>query len=89
MTGLPEHNFPAFMAAEETLAASGFVVLNPARNELPADASWADCMRKDIAMLLEADELHLLPGWLKSKGARLEAEIALALGMGVHEFGRR
>lgn len=88
MTGLPEHNFPAFMAAEDALSARGLEVLNPAQNGVVEGATWADYMRKDLAMLLQADEVYLLPGWIKSKGARLEAEIALALGMPTREYGR-
>jgi hypothetical protein len=86
MTGLPGNNFPAFMAAEYDLTTRGFEVLNPARNQLPPDSTWADYMRKDIAMLLQADSVCLLPGWIKSRGARLEAQIAQALGMPISEY---
>lgn len=37
MSGIPEFNFPAFNAAEDTLAKAGWKVWNPARKDLEAD----------------------------------------------------
>ena len=83
MTGLPDHNYPAFHAAEALLTDAGYRVLNPARNgTIPGDACAA-CMRLGLRQVLEADAVALLPGWEASRGARLEREVALALGLPV------
>ena len=81
MTGLLDHNYPAFNAAAAKLRAAGFVVSNPAEND--EAATWADYMRKDIAQLVACDWIALLPGWEESKGAKLEHHIATSLGMPV------
>lgn len=77
MSGYPHLNYPAFFAAEELLRAAGHEPLNPARNtEQP---SWADYLRLDLADVLTADQLAVLPGWEASRGARLEVHVAHAL----------
>lgn len=82
MTGYEDLNFPAFYEAEEILKSRGFEVINPAAIEQPIK-TWEACMRKDIIELMRADMVVTLPNWEKSKGARLEVEIGLGLGMKV------
>lgn len=84
MTGYPDFNRKAFMEAEKHLLESGAEVLNPARVELPMDASWVDYMKQDITMLMEADAIYMLEGWERSKGARIELNLACDLAMTVH-----
>ncbi len=82
MTGLPEYNYPAFYAAEEALTAAGHTVLNPARNgTIVGSNAWQQYMRLSIAQVLQAEGVALLPGWLDSRGARLERRIAKALDL--------
>lgn len=81
MSGLPGLNFPAFNAAAEALRAQGWHVENPADHGEVAGATWADYMHSDVCMLASCSAIHLLPGWSKSRGATLEANIAAALGM--------
>ena len=82
MTGLPGLNFAAFHAMSTNLRAGGHTVTNPA--EINADGgTWNDCMRRDIAALMDCDTVATLPGWENSKGARLEVLIAERLGMTV------
>lgn len=85
MTGLPDLNFPAFHAAAARLRAEGHHVENPAEINADPTAAWSDCMRKDIARLVTCDAIHLLPGWSKSKGACLEHQIAVGLGLEILE----
>ena len=73
MTGIAEHNRPAFNAMAKTLRAIGIEVINPA--EINAD-SWHEAMRKDISMLCECSHLVLLTGWENSSGCHLELHIA-------------
>jgi len=82
MSGLPEMNFPAFAEAAARLRELGHTVISPHEIEQPA-LTWEACMREDIAELLKADAIAMLPGWGNSKGARLEFFIANELGMQV------
>lgn len=88
MTGLPDYNYAEFQRAAEVLRTQGYEVLNPADidkvfdiNPVTHPQTWQWYMRKAIAMLLEAEELVLLPGWQRSKGANLEHHLATQLQM--------
>lgn len=80
MTGLPDLNFPAFHAEAKRLRDFGYDVVNPAELN-PNGGSWNECLRKDIAALVECDAIMMLPGWWGSKGALLERHIAEQLKM--------
>ena len=81
MTGIPDHNFPLFKRVTKQLRDSGYVVMCPTEINPLHDTSWLDCMRNDIKALCECDMIFLLPGWENSKGATLEHDIALRLGL--------
>jgi len=81
MTGMLAFNYPAFHAEAARLRALGHRVINPAENDLPETATWQEHMRDDLRELLNCDQIHLLPGFGKSKGAMLELIVAQALGM--------
>lgn len=92
MTGLPDLNAPAFNDAELRLLEAGFDrVVNPVHigaridrahvGKETARPTWVEYMRADLVSLLrECDTIAMLPNWDKSKGARVELFIALALG---------
>ena len=85
MTGLPEHNYPAFEAAAERLRSQGVQVISP-HEIIPPGAgpwTWEAHMRVDLAALLTADVIVMLPGWTTSRGAVLEKTVAEAIGMPV------
>ena len=82
MTGLPDHNFPAFHAAAARLRQVGWEVVNPAENfGGRTDLPRASYMRADVTMLLQCDAIALLPGWKNSRGAKLEYLIACELSL--------
>lgn len=86
MTGRPEFNFPAFHAAADVLRSKGLSVTNPAEIKPEGEPSWSACMRADIKAMLDCCTVALLPGWEDSKGANIEARLAIQLGMRVVEF---
>jgi hypothetical protein len=84
MTGVPEHNFPAFHAAASRLRQAGWHVINPAENfegriDLPREAY----IRADVALMVDCTTLALLPGWEQSRGAKLEYLLAREMGMAI------
>ena len=86
MTGMAEHNFPAFHAAAERFRKAGWDVANPAENfrgrtDLPRSAY----LRADVALLAQCDAIALLPGWERSAGATLEAVLAAEIGLAFFE----
>lgn len=88
MSGLPGLSFPTFHSMTASLRAVGHTVTNPAEIN-PEGGTWTDCMRGDIAALMDCDTVATLPGWEHSKGARLEVLIAECLGrtvMNVHKL---
>lgn len=78
MTGLPNLNFDSFMALEAKLLGEGHDVLNPAR--FGDGGTWVECLKRDIRLLMEAEALVLMHGWENSRGAKLEYDVAMALG---------
>jgi hypothetical protein len=101
MRGHEEFNFPAFIAATETLRVKGYKVYNPAEQELhagfdPKTGRYADGHEVTIReLILEdlvwvctfADLVVVLPGWDKSLGAAAEVACARAIGIEVVSIG--
>lgn len=84
ITGLPDYNYPAFHAAAAELRAAGWSVVNPAENPEPCpNPTWDDWMRISLEQVRAASLLALLPGWERSKGARLEVKTARECGIPV------
>ena len=83
MTGRPDHNIDEFNKAEDQLLKAGYEVLNPTSNGLADTAPYEDHMRADLRMLTMADALAFLPDWERSRGARLEIEVAHLLNIPV------
>ena len=84
MTGLPDHNFPAFHAAAHRIRQAGFEAVNPAENfggrtDFPRETY----LRADIKLLAQCDAVAMLGGWEDSRGAKLEYLVAWELGMEV------
>lgn len=101
MSGIAEHNFPAFDAAAEGLRWEGNLVYSPAdmsrevgkvgepTGEICTE-DYAYCMRMDLLCILQqCDTVYVLPGWRQSKGARLEILVAQVCGIPVYEYETR
>ena len=94
MTGYPEFNKPAFMAAEMLIKFKRDAeVFNPAveQEEHPLDGMTGDepldpehlkrIVKKDLDGLQGCTHIYMLKGWEKSVGARAEHAVAVWLGL--------
>ena len=80
MSGVENHNFPAFHAEAKRLRDLGHTVINPAETDGgDTSNSWEYYMKKDIAMMVGCDAVVVLPGWEKSRGANIEVNLARQL----------
>lgn len=97
MSGISQSNFPAFYAAAAVLREAGFEIVSPAElddaedmalalSDQPAKKTWGDFLSRDVKIVSDVcDGIIFLPGWEKSRGARLEAFVALLAPS--HHFG--
>lgn len=69
-----------FEAAETMLKAQGYEVVNPLKNDIPANASWEVHVAMDVLLLMGCKAIYLLPDWGFSKGATLEKNLAELTG---------
>ncbi|WP_035487274.1 DUF4406 domain-containing protein [Alicyclobacillus contaminans] len=85
MSGIKDWNYPMFFATAELLRRLGFDVINPAEGVSEFDKPWNWYMRRALRLMMDADTILMLPGWSRSRGARLERMVAKKLGMRVVE----
>lgn len=92
MTGIPHHNYPAFDAARDKLLADGHEVVSPpdinrrvgiGADHTISETKYQQLLRDDLYGLLACDAIYLLPGWQNSRGATLERQVAMTIGMEV------
>jgi nucleoside 2-deoxyribosyltransferase len=88
MSGIPGLNKQAFNNAEHVLQRLGHEVVNPVRNGVPDTEPWLTHMRADIKMLMDCDAVAYLPGSEGSRGAKVEMELARALGLPVLPYAK-
>lgn len=109
MTGLPQFNYPAFIAAAASLRGDGYDVVSPAELDDPDDRAaalaspdgsalrytlaqaktWGDFLARDVKLLADdgVRAIVVLPGWEKSRGARLETFVGSKMcGMPIYSF---
>lgn len=83
ITGTPDY-VERFMTAEKHLREEGWEnIINPVviTSEFPEDTPWEQYMRKCIQVLMGADAIYMLKGWVYSRGAKFERYIACMLGI--------
>jgi hypothetical protein len=79
----PEVVKQKFGEAEDRLQNQGWQTVNPLKNGLPAESTWEQHMGKDIELLLGCDAIAMLPGFSKSRGAKIELAVAREIGIEV------
>ncbi|ANJ20741.1 nucleoside 2-deoxyribosyltransferase [Roseobacter phage RD-1410W1-01] len=95
MSGIPEYNRPAFMAAKQMFLDRGFPVdciFNPIESEMSemtqkgmfrdTQEAYRHCLAMDLEWICkEATLMYFLEGWERSPGARSEHATAVAIGI--------
>lgn len=80
VTGEPKHSCALkFATAQKELEKLGHEVINPIEVVGDFNARWAHAMRLCIREMMLCDAVFLLPDWLDSTGATMEAELAEAV----------
>lgn len=69
-----------FREAERRLRRGGVRALNPVRHEKDGK-EWDYYLRRDLRKLTRCAAIVLLPDWHRSRGARLEKQVAESLGL--------
>ncbi len=95
MTGIADHNFPAFTEAAAERRDTGWFILSPTEfDDGDTTRKHEYYMRRDVMELLDLEKhfannhtnvsqrlaIFMLPGWENSKGACVEVHVASVLG---------
>lgn len=89
MSGIENHNYPAFHEAAANLREAGHFVVSPAEMhpdaaDITGDSSVEDYRKylaNDFLAIAQCEGVALMEGVMKSKGALLEIHFALTLGI--------
>lgn len=88
MSGLPDFNYPMFQKAVDVLkeAYPDWEIISPhdldeTWGSVEKGWTWREYMQRDLKILVHCDAIALLPGFMTSKGARLEHHVARELGL--------
>lgn len=82
ISNLPKEVYTAnFNEAKKQVRSMGFVPVSPV--DLPHNHpdKWDEYMKEDIAALLQCNHIYALADFRQSKGANLEVNLAMALGI--------
>jgi predicted Rossmann fold nucleotide-binding protein DprA/Smf involved in DNA uptake len=101
MSGLPEHNFPAFRDAARVLRLMGHDVTSPvemdeasgfdevAQTVAAGTPEWAQFLARDVIVIAsDVEAVVVIDGWEQSRGAALEVHVARELGKPVYALER-
>lgn len=84
MRGHADGQTPLFNETSKRLSDAGYLVFNPASN--PDDLPLHEYLRIDLDAVIDSDAVCVIGNWDNSDGARLEVQLARALGKPVHRI---
>lgn len=70
-----------FDKAEKIWRDKGFIVLNPLKIVNDWHCTWERAMRTCVGAMMLANECYFLPDWQDSRGAKIEHQLAVDLGI--------
>jgi hypothetical protein len=84
----PTGNIELFAAEAIKIRQGGNIAVNPHEvcSGVKKNAPWADFMREDIKAMMDCDAILMLPGWGASRGAKVEYDLARAIGMEIYHL---
>ena len=88
MNGLPQLNFPVFDRVAASLRKQGYDIVSPSELDSPEERAaalkgrqlrtWGELLSRDVLLIANSVQgMILLPGWERSRGAKLEATVGL------------
>lgn len=80
MTGVPDHNVPAFNEMAKYLRAKGLTVRNPPEINPDPTADYALMMARCLDAVLVCNAAVFLDGWESSRGALIEFAVLTTIG---------
>jgi len=86
ITGIEDQAAQLFEQAETDIRNAGFEPVNPMKLNHKHDKSWESYMKADLKALLDCDGIFMLDNWSDSKGALIELDLALKVGVPVYRF---
>ena len=79
ITGIENEAYNLFYKLEKELSLKGYIVVNPMRINHDHDKSWESYMKACIKSLCDCNAIYMLSNWQKSRGAKIEWELAYTL----------
>ena len=76
--------FNKFEKAEKKLSILGYEIVNPMKLPHIHDKSWESYMSEDLKEMMDCKYIYMLPDWNSSRGAIIEHDLAMQLGMVIY-----
>lgn len=83
ITGMENKAFLLFGLAEKEIQHMNFEIVNPMRLPDDHDKSWRSYMNICLKALVDCEAIYMLTNYKESRGAQVELQLALSLGINV------
>lgn len=86
MSGIPDANYPMFLAISAVLRQQGLTIVSPHEITPDGELTWQSYMMADVAALVHCQYVVLIPGWASSRGSFLELTLAFHLNLPIYYY---